>query len=171
MFVVLVVLFILMPLAELYVIAQVADPLGWLNTFALLLVISIFGAWMVRWQGLSVLGRLQVKLAAGETPTTELYNGGLVLVAGALLLTPGFITDAFGFVLLLPPTRAAIRLWLQRIVKKKMASGQIITFGTGGFGQRVSGTWIDVDSDGWIDVDDSPDSDEDGFEPPQLPGA
>ncbi|MFV1989550.1 MAG: FxsA family protein [Acidimicrobiales bacterium] len=169
----LVLVFIVMPLAELYVIAQVADPLGWLNTFALLLVISIFGAWMVRWQGLSVLGRIQVKLAAGQTPTTELYNGGLVLVAGALLLTPGFITDAFGFILLLPPTRAAIRLWIQRIVKQKMAAGQIITFGTGGFGERVSGTWIDVDSQDWIegDIDDSPDSDEDGFEPPQLPRA
>ncbi len=162
-----------MPLAELYVIAQVADPLGWLNTFALLLIISVFGAWMVRWQGLSVLGRLQAKLNAGEMPTNELYNGAFILVAGALLLTPGFITDSVGFILLFPPTRGIIRLWIQRIVKSKMAAGKIITFGTGGFGQRVSGTWIDVESDDWIeaDVDDSPDTDDDGFDPPQLPRA
>lgn len=158
-----------MPLAELYVLTQVADPLGWANTFGLLLVVSVFGAWMVRWQGLSVLGRLQERFAKGEAPTNELYNGGLVLFAGALLLTPGFITDAVGFTLLFPPSRALVRVWIQRQVKKRVAAGQIINFGptrgsgfgrSGGFGgsSGSSGSWIDVDPES----SDEPD-------PPELP--
>ncbi|MCZ7525912.1 MAG: FxsA family protein [Acidimicrobiia bacterium] len=110
----LVVLFVIVPLVELAVIIQVADRLGLLETIGLLLVVSVVGAWMVKVQGLGVLRRMQDQLAAGTVPGAELVNGVLVLVAGALLLTPGFVTDATGLLLLLPPVRAVLRRWMRR---------------------------------------------------------
>ena len=110
----LVALFIAVPLIEIAVIIQVGSWLGVLNTLALLILISVLGAWLVKRQGVGLLRRVQGELAAGRVPATALVDGALLLVAGTLLLIPGFVTDFFGLLLLLPPVRAGIRSWLRR---------------------------------------------------------
>lgn len=105
----LLVLLLLVPVVELYVIVQVSHALGVVDTLSLLVLVSIVGAWLVKHQGLSVWRRLNVSLASGRMPTDEIIDGFLVLLAGALLLTPGFVTDFFGLLLLLPPVRVVVR--------------------------------------------------------------
>jgi UPF0716 protein FxsA len=114
MFPLLILLFIVVPLAELYVIIQVGQAIGALPTIGLLLLDSLLGSWLLRSQGRSVWNRFRATLAAGRPPARETVDGALVIVGGALMLAPGFITDAFGVVLLLPPTRAIVRRGLLR---------------------------------------------------------
>lgn len=103
------VLFLVVPFAELYVILQVAHAIGGINTIAVLVVVSMVGAALVKREGLGVLRRAQQRMDAGQVPGRELVDGVLVLFAGALLLTPGFLTDCVGVLLLLPPVRAGMR--------------------------------------------------------------
>ena len=109
MFVVLVVLFLVLPIAELYVLIQVADGIGVLNTIGLLILVSMVGAWLCKREGLAVMRRIRTSLDRYELPGREVVDGALVLLAGALLVTPGFLSDCLGILLLLPPTRAVIR--------------------------------------------------------------
>lgn len=102
-------LLLAMPVVELAVIVQVAEQVGVVETLALLVGISIAGAWLLKQQGLATWRSLQTTMAAGRVPTKEATDGALILFGGALLLTPGFVTDAFGLVLLLPPTRALVK--------------------------------------------------------------
>lgn len=99
-------LFIVLPIAELYVIIQVGGAIGIGWTLALLLADSILGTMLLRSQGRSVWRRFNVALSAGRMPHREVIDGALVILGGAFLITPGFITDVFGVLLLLPPTRA-----------------------------------------------------------------
>jgi UPF0716 protein FxsA len=110
----LVALFIAVPLVEIAVIIKVGEWLGVVNTIALLLAISILGAWLVKRQGVGLVRRVQAELAAGRMPASALVDGALLLVAGTMLLLPGFVTDAVGLLLLLPPVRAGVRRWLRR---------------------------------------------------------
>jgi UPF0716 protein FxsA len=110
----LILLFILVPIAELYVIFKVGDSIGWLPTLALLVIDSVAGWWLLRSQGRVVWQRFQATMEAGRIPHREVFDGVLVIFGGAFLLTPGFITDIFGFLLLLPPTRSLIRRFLIR---------------------------------------------------------
>ena len=110
----LIALCIAVPVVEIAVIIQVGSWLGVLNTLALLILISVLGAWLVKRQGVGLLRRVQGELAAGRVPATALVDGALLLVAGTMLLLPGFVTDFFGLLLLLPPVRAGIRSWLRR---------------------------------------------------------
>ena len=119
----LVLAFIIVPLLELAVIIQVGQGLGVLPTIGLLLVVSIVGAWLVKFQGLGVMNRIRRQLAAGQMPTDELVNGVLILVAGALMLTPGFITDAVGLSLLFPPSRAVVRRFLAQRFRASVITG------------------------------------------------
>ena len=102
-------LFVVVPLVELYVIIQVGQEIGALSTIVLLLVISVVGAWLAKREGLGVFRRIKAQVDAGKVPGAELVDAFLILLAGALLLTPGFVTDVLGIALLLPPTRALIR--------------------------------------------------------------
>jgi UPF0716 protein FxsA len=102
-------LLLAMPVVELAVIVQVAEEVGVLETLALLVVVSVAGAWLLKQQGLATWRSLQATMARGEVPTKEATDGALIMLGGALLLTPGFVTDAFGIVLLLPPTRAIVK--------------------------------------------------------------
>jgi UPF0716 protein FxsA len=111
---VLVVLFIGVPFAEIYVLLQVGHSIGVVNTLGLLIVISVVGAWLAKREGLGVLRRMQRSLDAGRVPGTELVDGFLILLAGALMLTPGFLTDIVAILLLLPPVRAVVRRELRR---------------------------------------------------------
>ena len=108
-FALLLVLFILVPLAELYVILQVGDAIGAVWTILLLAADSVLGAWLMKSQGRAVWGRFNAALAEGRAPTREVFDGVFVIFGGAFLITPGFITDIVGLFLLLPPTRALIR--------------------------------------------------------------
>lgn len=117
---VLAVLFLVVPLAELYVIIQVGQAIGVLDTLALLIVISVVGAWLAKREGLGVLRRIQRSLDAGRVPGTELVDGFLILFAGALMLTPGFLTDILAILLLLPPTRAVVRRQLRRAFARRI---------------------------------------------------
>lgn len=110
-------LFLVVPLVELYVIFQVGDAIGALNTVAILLLDSLIGAWLMKREGLAVFHRLQAKLEQGEVPGSELVDTFLILFGGALMLTPGFLTDIVGILLLLPPLRAVVRRVLARRFK------------------------------------------------------
>jgi len=114
--VVLFLVFIVLPLAELYVIIQVGGAIGIWWTLLLLLADSILGTALLRSQGRTVWRRFNTALAEGRMPHREVVDGALVILGGAFLITPGFITDAFGILLLLPPTRAlGRRLIMSRI--------------------------------------------------------
>src|SRR5687768_9541824 len=116
MFVVLALVFLVVPIAELYVIVQVAGGIGIPETILLLIGISFVGAWLARIAGLGVLNRLQRTVRAGKVPSAELADGALVLFAGALMITPAFLSDCLAILLLLPPTRAVFRgMVLRRI--------------------------------------------------------
>ena len=109
MFVVLLLLFIVVPLVEITVIVQVAHAIGGWNAIGLLLLISIAGAWLVKHEGFVVMRKLRGELDAGHMPTNELVDGLLLLVGGLMMLTPGFVTDAVGLLLVFPLTRPGVR--------------------------------------------------------------
>lgn len=117
---VLAIVFLVVPLAELYVIIQVGQAIGVLDTLALLIVISVVGAWLAKREGIGVLRRIQRSLDAGRVPGTELVDGFLILLAGALMLTPGFLTDILAILLLLPPVRAVVRRQLRRAFARRI---------------------------------------------------
>jgi UPF0716 protein FxsA len=119
----LVLLFIVVPLAELYVIIQVGQAIGVLPTIGILLLDSILGSWLLRHQGRAAWQRFSTALAAGRPPASETIDGALILFGGALLLTPGFLTDLLGLALLLPPSRAAVRRVLARRFAGRMTVG------------------------------------------------
>src|SRR3954465_10687295 len=103
----LVLLFIVVPIVEIYVIIQVGQAIGALWTIALLVVDSILGSMLMRSQGRAAWRRFNEAIAVGRVPAREVVDGALVIFGGALLLTPGFVPDIFGAAFLLPPTRAA----------------------------------------------------------------
>lgn len=118
--VVLALAFFALPFVELAVILAVANRVGIAETLLLLLSISVAGAWLTKREGLGVLRAVRARLDAGVMPGRELLDGVLILVAGALLLTPGFVTDAVGLLLLLPPVRAGLRAALRRRFARRL---------------------------------------------------
>ena len=140
MFIVLLLALLGIPVAEIFFIIRVARDLGIPETIGLLVAVSIVGAWLVRRSGLGVLRQIQERLARGEIPGKELVDGLLILVGGLLMLTPGFLTDAVGLLLLIPPTRLALRALLIRRNGKRLrvagwgaGPGVFGSFGRGGF--------------------------------------
>jgi UPF0716 protein FxsA len=121
-------LFIVVPIAEIYVIIQVGQAIGALWTIALLIADSILGAMLMRSQGRLAWRRFNEAVAAGRPPAREVLDGALVIFGGAFLLTPGFLTDIIGLVLLLPPTRALIRGVLVRGVLGRTPVGRAAIF-------------------------------------------
>ena len=120
MFAVLAVLFVVMPFVELYVIVQVSHVFGVVTTLGILFLVSVVGAWLVKKQGIEVFRRAQARVDEGRLPGRELVDGVLILFAGVLLLTPGFVTDAVGILLLLPPVRAGVRFAALRYLSKRV---------------------------------------------------
>ena len=109
MFVVLGLIFVVVPIIEIFLIVQVAGALGVIPALLLLIFCSAAGAWLVKREGTAAFRRVQASLVAGRMPTTEVIDAFVVMAAGALLLVPGFLTDFIGLVLLLPPTRSVVR--------------------------------------------------------------
>ena len=113
-------LFIVLPLVELYVILKVGDSIGWQWTILALAADSILGATLLRSQGRAVWRRFNEALATGRMPHHEVQDGVLVIFGGAFLITPGFLTDIIGLLLLLPPTRSLIRRYGMSSLRKRM---------------------------------------------------
>jgi UPF0716 protein FxsA len=111
-------LLLAVPIAELVVLVQVSGQLGLGTTIILLLLVSIVGVWVAKAAGLGVLRRMQSTVRAGRLPSNEVVDGFLVLVAGLLMVVPGFVTDGIAVLLLLPPTRAGVRGLLLRRVRR-----------------------------------------------------
>jgi UPF0716 protein FxsA len=111
--------FLVIPFAELAVIIKVGQWLGVADTIAVLILMSLAGAWLAKREGLAVLRRIQHQLEIQRVPGAELVDAGLILLAGALLLTPGFLTDVVGILLLLPPIRVVLRRGLRRYLAKR----------------------------------------------------
>jgi UPF0716 protein FxsA len=131
----LVLLFIVVPIAELYVIIQVGELIGVWPTLLLLLLDAIAGSWLLKHEGRSAWRRFNLALAERRIPGKEVADGFLVILGGALLIAPGFITDIFGALLLIPPTRAVARRILRRFTIGRVAVVGFPGAGTmGGFG-------------------------------------
>jgi UPF0716 protein FxsA len=118
----LIILFIVVPIAELALIIQVGQAIGVWWTIALLIADSILGSVLMRSQGRAAWRRFSEATAAGRVPAKEVLDGVLVIFGGALLLTPGFISDLLGLLLLLPPTRAVVRSVLVRRLAHRMVA-------------------------------------------------
>jgi UPF0716 protein FxsA len=125
----LVILFIVVPILELYVIIQVGQLIGVVPTLILLLADALLGSWLLKHEGRGAWRRFNEALAARRFPGREVADGVLIVIGGTLLLTPGFITDIFGLLLLLPPTRA-----IARRVLKRFTIGRFTVVGMGGGG-------------------------------------
>jgi UPF0716 protein FxsA len=127
----LVLIFIVVPIAELYVIIQVGNAIGLVPTLFLLLADALLGSLLLRHQGRAAWIRFNRALAEGRVPHREVFDGVLIIFGGALLITPGFLTDILGLILLIPPTRALIRAMSARIVRRRLALGATVwSFGT-----------------------------------------
>jgi UPF0716 protein FxsA len=126
----LIVLFIVVPIAELYVIIQVGEAIGLWPTLALLLADALLGSFLLKHQGRGAWRRFNEALAQRRFPGKEVVDGLLIVVGGTLLLAPGFITDIFGLILLIPPTRAIVRGLL-----KRFTIGRFLVVGMPGGGQ------------------------------------
>ena len=150
---VLLILFIIVPIVELAVIIQVGQSIGVLPTVAILIVDSVLGAMLMRSQGRAAWRRFNTTLAAGRPPAREVLDGALVIFGGALLLTPGFVTDIFGMLFLIPPTRAVVRRIVSRRLLPRMVVSSAARFtrtppgGPRGGSYDVEGTATEVPND------------------------
>ncbi|OJU82930.1 MAG: hypothetical protein BGO11_18355 [Solirubrobacterales bacterium 70-9] len=131
-------LFIVVPIAELYVIIQVGELIGVWPTLLLLLLDAIVGSWLLKHEGRAAWRRFNEALAERRIPAKEVADGFLVILGGALLIAPGFITDIFGVLYLIPPTRALARKVLTRFTVGRVA---VVGFpgAMGGFGRGPRG--------------------------------
>jgi UPF0716 protein FxsA len=138
--------FVAIPLVELAIIIQVGQLIGVGGTILSLLAISLAGAALVKREGLRAVTRFREATAAGRWPTSEVVDGALLLVAGTLLLTPGYFTDAVGLLLLVPPSRAMANRALRQ---RARLFGPVANISGGGHGRRAAGDG----PDGVVDVD------------------
>jgi len=144
----LVLLFIVVPIAELYVIIQVGELIGVWPTLLLLLFDALLGSWLLKHQGRNAWRRFNQALAERRIPAKEVADGFLVILGGALLIAPGFITDFFGVLFLIPPTRAVARRILHRWTTGRVAIvGAPVGAAMGGFGRGGPKRSYDYDGD------------------------
>jgi UPF0716 protein FxsA len=144
----LLIIFVLVPIAELAVIIQVGQEIGVWWTIAILVLDSVLGSLLMRSQGRIAWRRFNETLQAGRPPAREVLDGVLVIFGGAFLLTPGFITDIFGAIFLIPPTRAIVRRMLVRRFSERMVVAAQARAGS--WTTRpgdVEGTAVDVDTE------------------------
>ena len=117
---VLALIFVVMPLAEIYVIISIGKVIGAWWTILLLIADSVFGAWLIRREGRKAWAALRTALQRGQMPASELADGALILVGGTLMLTPGFVTDLVGMLFILPFTRPWARRLLTSVVSRRL---------------------------------------------------
>lgn len=126
-------LFVIMPIVELALLLRIGQLLGFWPTIGLIVVTGIVGSFLAKTEGISAWRRLQQKLFSGGIPGKELLDGAIILICGALLVTPGVLTDVIGLAGLFPPSRAIIRRLILKRIEKAAARGAVgMTFGTFG---------------------------------------
>jgi UPF0716 protein FxsA len=118
----LIAIFVVVPLLELYVIYKVGNAIGLVPTLLILAADSLLGSWLLKSQGRAVWQRFNETMRSGRVPHREVVDGVLVIFGGAFLITPGFITDVFGVLLLLPPTRSLFRRMVQKRLETRVSS-------------------------------------------------
>ena len=121
----LLVLFVAMPLIELWVLLVLAARIGWAPTILLVFITGVVGASLARSQGLQTVASIQRDMANGVMPAPRLMDGVMILIAGAMLITPGILTDIIGFLLLVPATRQIIRNYMRLKLEKKLREGSV----------------------------------------------
>lgn len=144
---VLILLLVVVPIVELTVMVAVAGQIGVLPTIALIVLFSVAGGWLLKREGLGIVRRVQDQLARGEVPAAAVVDGLVVLVGGLLMLLPGFVTDAIGLLLLLPPVRAGVRVVLLRRFQRRVEAtfavpGAAGFSATGPFGGSMQGVVV-----------------------------
>lgn len=120
-------LFLIIPVIEIYLLIKVGSLIGGIPTVAILLLISLVGAYLVKSQGFRLFTQVREELARGRLPAAQLLDGALVLFGGLLLLTPGFCTDFIGLFFLFPATRRFIKMWLGLWLQARLSRGGVIT--------------------------------------------
>ena len=118
-------IFTIVPALELALLVKIGSAIGVMNTILIVVLTAIVGAYLVRLEGLGVMERMQKTMHAGEFPGDELINGALILIAGALLLTPGFFTDILGFLFVFSYSREIIKKIVKKYLKKKLNPDEI----------------------------------------------
>ncbi|RUM94421.1 MAG: hypothetical protein DSZ28_03285 [Thiothrix sp.] len=151
-------LFILVPLIEIYLLIKVGSVIGAFSTILIVMLTAIIGTWLLRQQGMATLMRFQTRAAQGRMPAQEMAEGLALAFGGALLLTPGFVTDIIGFLCLIPFTRQGIIRWLMRRMKLKVMSGMSpmdaeVEVRETRSGRTIEGDFVvkDKDRDPWLD--------------------
>jgi len=135
--------FVVVPLVEIYVLIQVGQVIGPWWTILLLILDSLLGSWLIKREGGRAWQALRTALQTGRMPARELADGGLILVGGTLMLSPGFVTDALGILLILPFTRPVARRLLTRVVAQRLVSRNARRPGPGSGGSVVRGEVVD----------------------------
>ena len=116
--------FTIIPIIEIYLLIEIGSMFGALTAVTLVILTGFLGAFLARMQGLQTLYRIQDSLREGRMPSGELLDALLIVIAGLVLLTPGFLTDSAGFLLLIPTTRNSIKYWLQRKIELRYKSNR-----------------------------------------------
>jgi len=137
-------LFIVLPATELALLIEVGRRIGTGATLALIVVTGMIGATLARRQGLGVLGSIRTETAAGRLPAAQLVDGMIILVASALLITPGVLTDAFGFLCLVPAFRRLLRGAMRRRFERAVSEGRVVMVHWEGVGDPFQGPPRDV---------------------------
>jgi UPF0716 protein FxsA len=168
-----VLLLIVAPIIELYVIVQVAGVIGVLPTVLAVVAISVAGAWLLKVEGLGVLRRMGRTLDEGQIPADEAVDGLIVSTGGVLMLLPGFISGAIGLLLMVPPIRALVRPFVRGRVRRRLERTQrrMVVFGSGPgdpFGSASGGAVYDVDSRPRTDPGSGPGTPPHHAGPPEL---
>ncbi|MFK7901793.1 MAG: FxsA family protein [Nitratireductor sp.] len=156
-------LLLIIPALEIGVFIMVGGQIGILATIGMILLTAVIGSILLRWQGFQVLTKFQAESAAGKVPGKELLHGAMILVAGVLLLTPGFVTDSIGFLLFVPGVRNVIWSFISSKIKfSNIGAGSAGMgfgndpfnggFGKSGFGQTKSDDIVDLDPDEFSDI-------------------
>ncbi len=140
---------LVVPLVEIYVLVQVGQVIGALPTIALLLLMSLLGAWLLRREGSRTWAAFRRALGTGRVPAKEVADGALVVFGGALLLTPGFATDVLGLACVLPPTRAVLRRLLTGLVARRLGVAGVVG-GLGGPYEAPSTRRVERDGRGEV---------------------
>lgn len=119
----LLILFVIVPVTELYILIEVGKKIGGLTTIGIIILTGIIGAYLVKGQGFMILKKIQSDLNEGIIPGDSLIQGAIILAGGIFLLTPGFVTDIIGFIFLIPVSRRVVKKYLLKWLKKKTKEG------------------------------------------------
>ena len=151
----LILLLTVVPLVELWLLLWISQQTSLAFTVGLVIATGVLGAALARWQGLRTVLRIQQQMAAGQLPADALLDGLMILLAAAVLVTPGVLTDAFGFLLLVPPCRQ----WIKRALRRRLKANLAVDGGTSyqfhwsaGSTSEQGGAWVDERRDEIIDA-------------------